>query len=85
MIDNVITLTTDWQLEKEEWIESIDAIFHEYGEEKTKELKTINHYVIRKGVAFRAKILTPHTSTPSMLRMNLLIPVIFPGTESREH
>ena len=65
MISNITTITDDWQLEKQEWIESIDAILQEYGEEKTKEiLKTISHYVIRKGVAFQGEnINTPYINT----------------------
>ena len=81
MIDNVITLTTDWQLEKEEWIESIDAIFHEYGEEKTKELlKTINHYVIRKGVAFQGE----NINTPYINTINVKDEPTYPGDISLE-
>lgn len=65
MISEVTNLTEDWQVEKLEWIESIDAIMQEYGEEKTKELlKTINHYAIRKGIAFQGEnINTPYINT----------------------
>lgn len=65
MTINLASITEDWQLEKEEWIESIDAVLKEYGEEKTKELlSTINHYLIRKGVAFKGEnINTPYINT----------------------
>src|SRR5688572_2218064 len=81
MIDNVTTLTTDWQLEKQEWIESIDAILHEYGEERTKELlKTINHYVIRKGVAFQGE----NINTPYINTINVKDEPTYPGDVSLE-
>lgn len=76
MISNVTIITEDWQLEKQEWIESIDAILQEYGEEKTKELlKTINHYVIRKGVAFQGE----NINTPYINSINVKNEPTYPG------
>lgn len=65
MMNDVTTSIEDWQLEKQEWIESIGAIMEEYSEEKTKELlKTINHYAIRNGIAFQGEnINTPYINT----------------------
>jgi pyruvate dehydrogenase E1 component len=65
MISEMTVAIEDWQLEKQEWIESMEAILEAYGEEKAKELlKSITHFVIRKGVMFQGEnINTPYINT----------------------
>lgn len=77
MISDSAIATEDWQLEKQEWIESIASILEEYGEEKTKELlKTITHYVVRKGVAFQGE----NINTPYINTINVKNQPTYPGT-----
>ena len=39
MESDFTSIVENWQLEKQEWLESIDAFLQEYGEEKANELK----------------------------------------------
>jgi hypothetical protein len=69
-------IVENWQLEKQEWLESIDAVLQEYGEEKAKDLlKTIIHFVIRKGVAFQGE----NINTPYINTINVRNQPTFPG------
>ncbi|MGM9508852.1 pyruvate dehydrogenase (acetyl-transferring), homodimeric type [Larkinella sp. GY13] len=81
MLSTIETVAEDWQLEKQEWIESIDAVLDEYGEEKTKELlKAINHYVIRRGVAFQGE----NINTPYINTINVKDEPTYPGNVELE-
>lgn len=55
----------DWQLEKGEWIESLEYIIAEHGEDKAQEL--LNHlrsYAIRKGIRLKGEALnTPYVNS----------------------
>ncbi len=81
MIFNNTKLTEDWQIEKKEWIESINAVLEMYGEEKTKELlKVVNHYIIRKGVAFQGE----NINTPYINTINVKDEPTYPGNVELE-
>ena len=76
MESDFTSIVENWQLEKQEWLESIDAFLQEYGEEKAKDLlKTIIHFVIRKGVAFQGE----NINTPYINTINVRNQPTFPG------